>query len=187
MISLSKNPVIHDLIISGRLMSDINQQKNCFQLFRLVQIILNHFSPFRLDFYVSVGIAITRKVYHIKAVVQQEIVDELCLARLFADFCELAVVRQHIDEGRFPDIRFPDERKLRHTVIEIILFIFDAADKNRFFDLHFLLRKYDFRNLCIFGNGNEPDLFFNFLGHFLRIASVRFGDDDRRDPCTKCC
>ena len=59
------------------------------------------------------GVTVAGEVDEIPAVVDEEMVDELGLARSGRGHRELALPRQHVDKGRFAHVGAPDEGKLR--------------------------------------------------------------------------
>lgn len=51
------------------------------------------------------GIAVARQVGQVPGVIDEEVVDELCLAGSGGDTCQVLSLRQHVDERRFTHVR----------------------------------------------------------------------------------
>ena len=116
-VALSKNPLIHVFIIGRWLMTDINEQKDCFQLFGAMQIIFNHPPPFCLNLITDLCIAITRKIHQIQFLIDFIKINRLRLARLGRCSCQGFPVQQSVDQGRFSHIGFACKRHLRKLIV----------------------------------------------------------------------
>ena len=98
------DPVIHLLVIGRRFVADIHQKKNCTELFGIVKIALDHFSPFFLLCRGNLGIAVAWQVYEIHCFIDIIKIDGLCFSRLCTGPCQGLAVHQTIDQGGFPYI-----------------------------------------------------------------------------------
>ena len=98
------DPVIHLLVIGGRLVADIHQEKNRTELFGIMKIALDHFSPFFLLCRRNLGVAVARQVYEIHCFINIIKIDRLCFSRLCTGSCQGLAVHQTIDQGGFPYI-----------------------------------------------------------------------------------
>ena len=85
-------------------MADINQKENTSEHLGLVQIILDHLSPFDLHLHIGPCITIARQIYIIERIIDMVEINRLCFTRLCRDTCIGLTVHQRIDQRRFPYI-----------------------------------------------------------------------------------
>ena len=93
-----KDPFIHLSVICRRIMTDIDQKKNGFEIAGSMQIILDHLSPFFFFCRCHTGISISRKIDQIQFIIDLIKIDRLCLARLCTGTRQCLPVHQTIDQ-----------------------------------------------------------------------------------------
>ena len=128
---------VHLLIVLGRLVADIHKAQDVAQFIGLLEVILHHFAPAEFLLLINLGEAVAGQINQMKAVVEQEGIDEPGFAGRLRRAREGAAVAELIDEAAFADVGFSGDGNLRQSDALELPVLRHRSNKFCFFDFQF--------------------------------------------------
>ena len=97
-------------------MADVDENEEQEEFLGMVQIVADNILQFLAFLVRKFGETIARKIHQIPAIVYEEMVHEPGLAGSSGSHGKLSVSGKHVYQGRFADVRSPDERYFRQSL-----------------------------------------------------------------------